>query len=146
MHTSRGYHALLTWLVMQWSRSTIYWSRDWSCTDHVNDHALLTWLIMQCLCSYHILVTWLIMHWSRNWSCTGHVAHHALITWLITHCFSYVSWMAGRFLTTVSPGKQRLSSIFKASGTHRVGLSTNHDGNYPSALRSQWKSVYLHTM
>ena len=36
MHTSRFYHALLTWLVMEWSRS------------------------------YHILVTWLIMHRSRK--------------------------------------------------------------------------------
>ena len=40
-------------------------SRDWSCTDHVNDHALFTWLIM---------------YWSRDWSCTDHVADHALIT------------------------------------------------------------------
>ena len=45
MHTSRFYHALLTWLVMEWSRS------------------------------YHILVTWLIMHRSRKWSCTVHVTN-----------------------------------------------------------------------
>ena len=35
--------------------------------------------------SYHVLVTWLIIHWSRNWSCTDHVADHALITWVVMH-------------------------------------------------------------
>ena len=71
MHTSRFYHALLTWLVMEWSRSyhiLVTWlimhrSRKWSCTDHVD-----------------------IMHWSRGWSYTVHVSDHALITWLIIHC------------------------------------------------------------
>ena len=42
-------------------------------------------LIMQWSPSYHVLITWLIMHWSSNWSCTDHVADHALITWLIIH-------------------------------------------------------------
>ena len=37
--------------------------------------------------SYHVLVTWLIMHWSRNWSCTDHLAFHALIMWFIM-CWS----------------------------------------------------------
>ena len=59
MHTSRFYHALLTWLVMEWSRS------------------------------YHILVTWLIMHRSRKWSCIVHVTDHVLITWLITKYRSF---------------------------------------------------------
>ena len=38
MHCSRG---------SSWNDNvaTIYWSRDCSCTDHVNDHALFTWLI-----------------------------------------------------------------------------------------------------
>ena len=55
MHTSRGYHALLTWLVMQCSRS------------------------------YHVLVTWLIMLRSRKWSCTVQLTDHVLITWLLMH-------------------------------------------------------------
>ena len=74
--------------------ATIYWSRDWSCTDHVNDHALFPRLIMYwsrdwsrtdhvaimlCSrgwsCSDHVAT----MYWSREWSCTDHVIDHALI-------------------------------------------------------------------
>ena len=55
MHWSRGYHALITWLMT-------HVSRDWSCNDHVAN-----------------------MYWSRDWSCNGNVIDHALITWLIMH-------------------------------------------------------------
>ena len=85
LHWSRGYHALIMWLIT-------HVSRDWSCTDHVaimhwsrGYHALITWLIMQWSRCYHALVTWLIMHCSGNWSCTDHVTDHAQITWLIMH-------------------------------------------------------------
>ena len=47
-------HALFTWLIM-------YWSRDWSRTDHV--------AIMHCSrdwsCNDHVAT----MYWSRDWSC-----------------------------------------------------------------------------
>ena len=42
-------HALITWLIMRWSRG-------WSCTDRLTDHALVTWL-----------------------SCTNPMADHTLI-------------------------------------------------------------------
>ena len=48
-------HALITWLITQWSRG-------WSCTDHEADHTLITWLCM---------------HWARGWTCNDHVAYHA---------------------------------------------------------------------
>ena len=55
------------------------------------------WLFMQWSCSYHVPVTWLIihpssdwwsadhvaiMHWWLGWSCTDTVTEHGLITWL----------------------------------------------------------------
>ena len=103
MHWSGGYHALITWLlihwsrgwsctdpvadhtlimklIIHWSRDCMHWSHDFACTDHVDDHALIN----------HVLVTWLsctdhvaIIHWSPGWSCTDHMADDALITLLI---------------------------------------------------------------
>ena len=52
----------------------MYWSRDWSCTDHVIDPALITWLIM---------------HGSRDCSGTNHLTDHALTTWLT--CTAHVA-------------------------------------------------------
>ena len=57
LHWSRGYHALIMWLIT-------HVSRDWSCTDHV---AILHWSR-----GYHALITWLIMQWSRS--------YHVLVT------------------------------------------------------------------
>ena len=84
MHTSRFYHALLTWLVMEWSRSyhiLVTWLimhrwRKWSCTVHVTDHVLITWL----------------MHRSRGWSCTDHVIDHAKE---FTHNAGDLGWIPG---------------------------------------------------
>ena len=72
---SRGWQAgimHLSWqLSSRWAdtnhAATMYWSHDWSCTDHVDDHTLIMWQIM---------------HWSRGWSCTDTVTEHGLITWL----------------------------------------------------------------
>ena len=33
----------------------MHWSRGWSCTDYLADHALITWLIMHWSRSYHAL-------------------------------------------------------------------------------------------
>ena len=78
-------------------------SRDWSCTDHVNNHEVITWLsctdhvdIMHWSVADHTRITWLIMHWSRGYhalitwlSCTDHETDHALITWL--SCTAHVA-------------------------------------------------------
>ena len=82
MQWSRGYHALIKWLIIlcywNWSCNdhvaTMYWSGEWSCTDHLIDHALISWLIMHC---------------TRDWSCTDHMTHHALISWL--SCTAHVA-------------------------------------------------------
>ena len=103
MHTSRFYHALLTWLVMEWSRSyhiLVRWlimhrSRKWSCTVHVTDHVLITWLIMHrsrgWSCTDHVidhaLIIWLIMHWSRGWSYTDHVKWHSFVEPTSSRCW-----------------------------------------------------------
>ena len=73
----------------------MHWWRDCACTDDVGDQALITWLIMHWsrvyqamisdwqallmgLCThwsrgYHALITWLRMHWWRGCSGTDHV-------------------------------------------------------------------------
>ena len=51
VHTSRFYHALLTWLVMEWSHSS---------------YILVTWLIMHRYVNNHALFTWLIVYRSRE--------------------------------------------------------------------------------
>ena len=61
-------HALVTWLIM-------HWSRDCACTDYVTDHALTICLSCNDLVADHTLIPWLIIHWSRG--------SPALITWLI---------------------------------------------------------------
>ena len=92
MNWSRGYHALITWLI-------IHWSRAWSSTDHVTNHELITWQsctdhvnIMNWLRACHAQITWLIMNWSRRFhalitwiSRTDHVVDHTPITWLIMY-------------------------------------------------------------
>ena len=86
MHSLPGYGALITWLIM-------HWSRDWSCTDHIIDPALITWLIMHWSrdgsCTDHVA----IMHWSLGWLYTDHVPCHAQMTWLITWLIMH--WSSG---------------------------------------------------
>ena len=66
-------HALITSLIMNWSRdlacSDLVSEWCWSCTDHVADHTEIQWLIM---------------HWSRRWSCTDHVIDQELISDVIS--------------------------------------------------------------
>ena len=67
----------------------MHWSRGSSCTNHVTVNALITWLIMQWSRGYNALITWLIIHCSRachaqitwltmNWS----RGYNSLITWI----------------------------------------------------------------
>ena len=41
----RAMHALITWLIM-------HWSRGWSCNDHETDHTLITWLCLHWPCGW----------------------------------------------------------------------------------------------
>ena len=65
-----------------------HWSGGWSGTDHLTAYAVITWLVVHWSRVYHTVITWLrdadhvtvpsvitwlSRHWYRDWACTDHV-------------------------------------------------------------------------
>ena len=120
-------HEVITWLSCTDHVDIMHWWRACACTDDVADRALITWLIMHWsrvyqamisdwqalimgLCThwsrgYHALITWLRMHWWRGWSGTDNLIGHAVITWLVVHwsrvSHTVITWLRGADHVTV---------------------------------------------
>ena len=63
---SRGYHALITRLIMQWSGGYHTRITCLSCTGHVDDHTLITRLIIHGWREWSCIDQVATMHWSRG--------------------------------------------------------------------------------